>query len=46
MAGVAVTTKAEAHQAWASQLRDSVDGRELTAGRVNKVNHLWLHKPA
>lgn len=29
----------------ASQLGDSVNGRELTIGRVDKTSHLWPQKP-
>lgn len=45
VAGVTVANKSEVHQVWAVQLGDSVEGRELTIGKVNEASHLWLHKP-
>lgn len=44
--GVAVISKSEAQQVWASKLRDSVDGKELKVGRVDKASHFWLQRPA
>lgn len=44
-AGNAVTMKSEAQQAWASQLKTSVDGRELVTVDSDKASHYWLRKP-
>lgn len=42
IAGAAITTKDEAQQAWATQLKNPVHGRELTLGEVDKFSHHWL----
>lgn len=45
VAGVTVANKSKVQQVWAAQLGDSVDGRELTIGNVDKASHLWVRKP-